>query len=115
MFRIIVNRIADTDINLLPTTAYLLTETKPESENFCNKTSAIYQGHFFVSFWYNEEPLFDIQHIISILNLRPASHIKKYDECYPFHLFFGCISYKHQSELPIEYQSELSIEHASKL
>ena len=65
---------------LLPTTAHLLTENKPESENFCNKTYAIYQGHLFVSFWYNEEPLFDIQHIISVLNLKPASHIKKYDE-----------------------------------
>ena len=37
-----------------------------------------YQKHFFISYWDNNEIYFDIQHIISVLNLKEASWSKKY-------------------------------------
>jgi len=41
-----------------------------------------YDNHYFLTYWHNNEPLFDIQHIISILNLKKSSNFAKYTEFY---------------------------------
>ena len=40
----------------------------------------IYSNHYFVSYWDQNEPYFDIQHIISVLNLKKSSWNDKYKE-----------------------------------
>ena len=38
----------------------------------------VHSNHYFVCFWHNGEPYFDIQHIISVLNLKTTSWNNKY-------------------------------------
>lgn len=38
-----------------------------------------YQGHYFMIYWHNNDPLFDIHHIILSLNLKVACAAKKYN------------------------------------
>ncbi len=49
------------------------------SENH-KKLKFIYSDHYFISYWHNNEPFFDIQHIISILNLKQSYVKEKYNE-----------------------------------
>jgi prophage antirepressor-like protein len=53
-----------------------------KSENFGKiwKKHFCYRNHYFVSYWKNNEPYFDIQHIISVLNLKKSSWNDKYNE-----------------------------------
>jgi len=39
-----------------------------------------YQNHYFMTYWYDRNPLFDIQHIISVHNLKTTSYAEKYNE-----------------------------------
>lgn len=39
-----------------------------------------YKNHYFIIYWNNDNPLFDIQHIISVLNLKTTSYTEKYNE-----------------------------------
>ena len=43
------------------------------------KTKFLYQDHYFLIYW-NNKPYFDIQHIISILNLKQSYIKEKYNE-----------------------------------
>lgn len=45
-----------------------------------DKLKFIYSNHYFISYWHNNEPFFDIQHIISILNLKQSYVKEKYNE-----------------------------------
>jgi hypothetical protein len=55
------------------------------------KIQFIYQKHYFMSYWYENDPYFDIQHIISALNLKTTAWNAKYNEfskkisCYTWH------------------------------
>jgi len=44
------------------------------------KKSFIYKDHYFITYWHQNEPYFDIQHIISVLNLQPSYLRAKYNE-----------------------------------
>lgn len=46
----------------------------------CGKNYFTYMDHFFITYWKNNDPLFDIQHIISVLNLKPSYIKEKYNE-----------------------------------
>lgn len=39
-----------------------------------------YDNHYFLTYWYNGSPLFDIRHVISILNLKERHSLNKYME-----------------------------------
>ena len=39
-----------------------------------------YRNHYFMIYWYENEPYFDIQHIISVLNLKPSYIREKYND-----------------------------------
>lgn len=39
-----------------------------------------YHNHYFLSYWHKNEPLFDIQHIISVLNVSKTSRNDKYNK-----------------------------------
>jgi prophage antirepressor-like protein len=49
-------------------------------EKKCIKKFFTYQNHYFICYWEDNEPYFDIQHIISVLNLKKSSWYDKYDE-----------------------------------
>ena len=44
------------------------------------KAPFTYQKYFFMSYWYQNQPYFDIQHIISLLNLKKTSWNEKHNE-----------------------------------
>src|ERR1700733_12829443 len=44
------------------------------------KNKFLYQDHYFLIYWNNNKPYFDIQHIISILNLKQSYIKEKYNE-----------------------------------
>lgn len=48
-------------------------------ENSVKKTFT-YKDHYFISYWHKNEPYFDIQHIISLLNLNISYIKEKYNE-----------------------------------
>lgn len=48
--------------------------------NEIEKKSFCYKDHYFISYWYEDEPYFDIQHVISVLNLKKSSWCDKYKE-----------------------------------
>lgn len=39
-----------------------------------------YKSHYFICYWKNNDPYFDIQHVISVLNLKKSSWNDKYNE-----------------------------------
>lgn len=51
--------------------------SKNFQKNF-SKHFFVYQKYYFVAYWYNNNPFFDIQHTISVLNLK--SSYEKYNE-----------------------------------
>ena len=40
----------------------------------------IYKNHYFTTYWHNNDPYFDIQHIISVLNLKTSYIKEKYNK-----------------------------------
>ena len=44
------------------------------------KSSFTYKGRQFVTYWNNANPLFDIQHILLVLDLEPKSQLQKYNK-----------------------------------
>jgi len=44
------------------------------------KKEFVYGEHYFLTYWHKNEPYFDIQHIISVLNLKKSSWNDKYNE-----------------------------------
>ena len=44
------------------------------------KQNFTYRNHYFMIYWYENEPYFDIQHIISVLNLKPSYIREKYND-----------------------------------
>ena len=46
------------------------------------KNYFLYRNHYFICYWKNNDPYFDIQHIISVLNLKKSSWNDKYNEFY---------------------------------
>jgi len=44
------------------------------------KMKFAYANHHFISYWHNNQPFFDIQHIISLLNLKTSYIKEKYNE-----------------------------------
>ena len=44
------------------------------------KIKFIYAEHYFISYWYQNEPYFDMQHILSLLNVDESTARKKYNE-----------------------------------
>ena len=49
----------------------------------CVKKSFFYQNHYFISYWHKNKPYFDIQHILTTLNLKPKWNKEKYNEFSP--------------------------------
>ena len=39
-----------------------------------------YQSHYFLVYWDNDVPFFDIQHVISVLNLKKGYHVEMYNK-----------------------------------
>lgn len=59
---------------------FIITEKSPKKTvDFPEKIKFDYQGHYILSYWINNNPYFDIQHIISILNLKTAHWNEKYN------------------------------------
>jgi hypothetical protein len=58
----------------------------PKNSKKTRKTGKIskkhftYQDHYFLTYWLEETPYFDIQHIISALNVKKSTWYSKYDE-----------------------------------
>ena len=59
---------------------FLIPENSKNFGNIRVKKSFAYKDHFFVTYWKDNEPYFDIQHIISVLNLKKSSWLNKYNE-----------------------------------
>ena len=60
-------------------------------DSFCDKNGKIisqnvtkqnftYHNHYFMIYWYESDPYFDIQHVISVLNLTPRHQSNKYND-----------------------------------
>ena len=54
-------------------------ESLLKNENFCKKFF-LYNGHYFMTYWYKDNPYFDIHHIISVLNLTKSYFTDKYNK-----------------------------------
>jgi prophage antirepressor-like protein len=50
-----------------------------KDSDYTKKIQFTYQNHYFMSYWYEGAPHFDIQHIISVLNLKSTSWHEKYN------------------------------------
>lgn len=59
---------------------YLFPDLEYDPNKTYTKKYFAYQDHYLVSYWTNNEPYFDIQHTISVLNLKTASSNLKYNE-----------------------------------
>lgn len=45
-----------------------------------DKNKFAYKDHYFIVYWHESKPYFDIQHMISVLNLKPSYIKQKYNE-----------------------------------
>lgn len=79
-FKIQLNGTTKTNKNLDSACQILKEKFQKESPEISVKLSFAYGNHFFMSYWINNEPYFDIQHIISVLNLKKSSWNDKYNE-----------------------------------
>ncbi|XWV26653.1 hypothetical protein QJ857_gp0407 [Tupanvirus soda lake] len=59
---------------------YLIPENSDNFGKLRDKKYFCYHNHYFVCYWKDNEPYFDIQHIISVLNLKKSSWNDKYNE-----------------------------------
>lgn len=62
---------------------------------FITKDFFTYCNYYFVCFWENEKPYFDIQHIISTLNLKKSSWNIKYNDFKNDIQYYTCHQNKH--------------------
>ena len=81
-YRARINNIDKTVKNLELASNIIMENFNPEKNRknvfFVSKIFFSYNNHFFITYWYNGAPYFDIQHIISTLNLKPTSWNNKY-------------------------------------
>ena len=46
------------------------------------KMHFVYSNHYFLTYWYESEPYFDVRHVISVLKLSKTSRNDKYNDVY---------------------------------
>jgi len=64
----------------IATQKILYTKFPKKNMIVCVKKYFFYKNHYFLTYWHNGDPLFDILHVISVLNLKTASNTNKYKE-----------------------------------
>lgn len=78
-------------------------------ENIPLKNFFNYKDHYFVIYWQNDKPLFDIQHIISILNLKYSSYLEKYNQFSDQIIFYTWHKNKYDGYIFRELISETTV------
>ena len=73
------------------------------------KRSFKYKGHYFVTYWIDNEPYFDIQHIISVHNVKKTSWNDKYNEFKDKICFYDWHKNEHGGYILREFIDEASM------
>jgi len=68
---------------------FITEKSDADHRDFLGKKKFDYKGHYFVTYWIDNKLYFDIQHIISVLNLKNTHRNEKYNEFSDYIKFYS--------------------------